>query len=536
MRAVAVAAAFTLLALAGCISDGPDEATPERILDAPSAAIHDILPVIEEWVPSLIDGKRMHNAVYRPDTDERVPVFINFSPYWGDTAEDMGDNFARYMIEEYVPRGYAVVLSAVRGTGHSEGCFQIGGDQELIDSYDVIEHFANQPWSNGNVAAGGKSYDSTTQNGVIAKYPHPDLKGIFHVSGITDMYRYNYREGVPYVSGYIFNSYYYLQGLDEYGASLIGAGDLTDEDPESIGRVIDDAACTELPPMQANGVGSAAAGAKTPYWIERDWNRYIGDSAWNGSIFFVHGFQDWNVKPDHILPWLSLLPGDVRVKGWLHQDEYNDGHVYPMRDDWNQTMLAWLDHELKGLDTGVYDSPAFDVEGSDGIWRHMDAGPPRGGADGDADRVAWTQDGLAIGPFDQDVRYTGQATVTAMVTPLGPDPVLSVVLYEEDAAGALHWRNEAVLRIVYRNGLDVPAPVTPGQTTEVVASFYPQDDVLPAGSRWVLAVQETPTFAAPLPSQLDTLSVGDVSFSATLLPAADGVMGLQPRAIACFAC
>ncbi|MDX1611441.1 MAG: CocE/NonD family hydrolase, partial [Candidatus Thermoplasmatota archaeon] len=346
--------------IAGCIgTDGPadDTATTASLgdLDLP-AKVHDLLPVEIEWIETTSDGKAMHTAVYRPDTDDPVGVFINFSPYWGDTAEQRGDNFAQYMIDEYVPRGFAVVLAAIRGTGHSEGCFQIAGDQELQDMHDVIDHFADVPWSNGNVAAGGKSYDSTPQNGLIAKNPHEALKGIFHVSGITDMYRYNYRQGVTYAHGTAFNTYYYLQGTDEYGASFLSTPTVENtmsEDPESLSRILDDAACTELPQMQASGIGSGIHGMKDAYWIERDWNRYIADTDWNGSIFFVHGLQDWNVKPDHILPWLQLLPEQIPVKGWLHQDTENNGHVYPMRADWNQTMLTWLHHTLNGADVPI---------------------------------------------------------------------------------------------------------------------------------------------------------------------------------------
>ncbi|MFO1536067.1 MAG: CocE/NonD family hydrolase, partial [Thermoplasmatota archaeon] len=261
-------------------------------------------------VPSAADGKRLEVVLYRPDTAERVPVYVNFSPYWGDTAAREGDAFSKYFIHEYVPRGYAVALASVRGTGHSEGCFQIGGDLELKDAYDVVDFLSKQPWSSGNVGAGAKSYDATTQNGLVAKFPHPALKTLFHVSGITDMYRYNGKDGVSYANGLSFTPHYAVsEGTDEYGIPQAGSGGGSpmDESPQSLARLVDDLACPELARHAQSGEGTAASGLKDAYWQERDWIHFLPQSSWNGSVLFVHGFQDWNVKPDHADPWLQEL-------------------------------------------------------------------------------------------------------------------------------------------------------------------------------------------------------------------------------------
>jgi len=514
------------VAFSGCAEDGGDPGRTEGPDPTPtlSQKRFGILPPEEVWVASTVDGKRIHNVVYRPDAEEDVPVWINFSPYWGDTADEEGDAFARYMIHEYVPRGYAVVLSAVRGTGHSEGCFPIAGDLEIQDAYDVIDHFASADWGSGKVGAGGKSYDSTTQNGLIAKDPHPALRAVFHVGGITDMYRYNYRDGVPYFNGLAFTPRYYAsQGFDEYTGE-------DEEDAASLQRAVDDAACPEAARHAASGTGSAAAGMKDAYWIERDWNRYIADSAWDGGVFFVHGLQDWNVKPDHILPWLGLLPPHVHVKAWLHQwQEGGTGHVYPMRDDWNTTMLRWMDHWLKDVDTGILDEPRFEVQGTDGRWRASDAWPVEdgtfawGGGTGDA--------GIT---FDDPFRASGPLRITYNATVLGPDPVLSVVVTDQDGA----WVTEGVLRGVYKDGLEAPAPLVPGTAYTFVFETYPVDVVLPAGGGLRLALQAEPRHSLPTPLQLAAVSPLDRSVHVRMHMAdpADGLLGEQPTQIGCFAC
>ncbi len=554
---------FLLVAapLSGCLSSDPNpaESSLNVDLDKLSDKLFEILPVEELWVEAS-DGKRLHTAVFRPDTNESVPVFINFSPYWGDTAELRGDAFGQYMIDEYVPRGYAVVLAAIRGTGHSEGCFQIAGDREIQDLYETIDYFASVDWSNGNVATGGKSYDSTPQNGLIAKMPHPALKAAFHVSGITDMYRYNYREGIPYASGPMFNTYYYLQGTDEYGVSFLSEPtpeNLMSEDPESLARLIDDVACTELPQMQASGVGSGITGLKDDYWIERDWTRTIGDSQWEGGLFFVHGLQDWNVKPDHILPWLELLPDQIEVKGWLHQwtTPGSGGHVYPMRSDWNQTMLRWLDHYLKGIDTGLMAEPAFDVQSSDGYWRQSDAWPP---ADATNTTIALAENGpmcldagcsmqevVLLEAGDEQLRYAGAPTVTLDVQIQSPDPWLNVQLFDESPTGDRTWVNEAVRRGIYPENLEAPATFAPGDVVQYTLEFYPQDDILEPGHKWVLVFGAGSRVALAKPTGIAVDNVefygpGDVFYrldtAQVEIDLAATEPGHQPNHIKCFTC
>lgn len=472
------------LLMAGCLGSedgtGTESSKPEPRLemaesgfysgvtyDAASFDIADLsqpdYTILQEelWITSS-DGQRMHNIVFRPDADGTFPVFINFSPYWGNTAELGGDNFAKYMVDNFVPRGYVVVLSALRGTGHSEGCFEIGSDREIEDLYDVIDHFATATYSNGNIAAGGKSYDSTTQNGLIAKMPHPALKGLFHVSGITDMYRYNIKDGVPSVNGLAFTPRYYAtQTFDE----VVAGNGATLLDQEVLLRTVDDVACPEAAEHVVHGEAAAATGIKSDYWQEREWTEFIGDSSWNGSIFFVHGFQDWNVKPDNILPWLSNLPEDIHVLAWLHQDKENGGHLYPMRTDWNLTMLRWMDENLKGIDAGIGRTDYYELEGDDGLWRETDYL---------AEAMDFDISGATVDT--NATRLTGKVTISGTVTPQSPDAIFVATLYALNGDDRT-WAGEAVARLIYQDGLYAPSPIVPGLPIDVTVEFYPLDTV-----------------------------------------------------------
>jgi X-Pro dipeptidyl-peptidase len=533
-------------ALGGCLDgEDPDESVAGLpSLDQLSQKVFSILPPEEVWVTTSAtlttgeSGIRLHNAVYRPDTDEPVPVFINLSPYWADTAMAEGDAFAQYLIHEYVPRGYAVVLSAVRGTGHSEGCFEVASDRESLDFNEVVEHFANEPWSNGHVAAGGKSYDSTTQNGMIAKFPHTALKGIFHVSGITDMYSYTFAKGTPArADSASFTTYYGVgQSAGEYVGGAAGGGGTDDDSPESLARLAGEA-CAETPEGAANAGGSTVAGAKTPYWVERDWTRDIAASEWEGSIFFVHGLQDWNVQPSHIQPWLDEVRKNdgIRVLGWLHQwadqDEFEcepgNGHVYPMRTDWNETMLRWMDSILKGKDTGLEQLYGYDVQDTECRWRHDDVWPPT------VTLSLQASTGQALALPDGPLRVSGVVGIDVEATSLTPDPVLTAVLYDE-AAGQRTWVGEAVLRGIYRESLEEPTPVQPGSAVAYRLETYPLDHVVEAGHRLVVEFGAVPDKSLALPTQVAGVTYGEATLT---VPIGDlELIEPQPVWMQCFAC
>ena len=568
MKLSSVSCLSSLLAagMAGCLEDGDDGgqgnvADPLSGIDLESLSpkVFDILPPEEIWVTAS-DGMRMNTVAYRPDTNAAAPVFINFSPYWGDSATTQGDHFSQYMINEYVPRGYTVVLASLRGTGHSEGCFEIGSDREVQDLNEVVDFYSKQAWSNGKIASGGKSYDSSPLNGMIAKFPHPALRGVFHVSGITDMYAYNVRNGVVYgpTQGTIFNALYAQQGLQEYGigrlsndtagVDLIGgrpgdAGTYEDEDAESLARILGDVACVEQPDIQASGAATAASGVRTPYWVERDWKRYVSDSGWDGSIFFVHGLAEQNVRPDHILPWLISLPPGIQVKGWLHQETFTPyasgtGHVYPMRTDWNVTMLAWLDHILLGKANGFEALYTVEAAGSDGLWRASATWPPHDaavtatgllpGADGSLDVV------LSPG---RPLRLAGAPSLDVTITTSNSDPVFTALLYDVNlTSGARSWINEAVLRGVLADSLERPVPVPAGEPRRYSLEFYPMDHVVEVGHGLAIVLGGDPQAAMALPSQL-----ADVEYDAgggvlSFLSASPEPMAVQPTPMRCFAC
>ncbi len=546
MRPALVALLLSALALAGCSGGSPDEA-PEALVPATTppalAFLHDLSPMAHKDLastPHVMEHHRiavrelveLDSYVWRPAGVDNVPVVLTVTPYYGGgtpEASPLG-NPSGMLAEALVPRGYAVGFVSVTGTGDSGGCFVQGGPQEAIDIAGAIEYYGGQSWSNGNVGLIGVSYDGTTPQEAWVEAP-PHLKSIVPISGISDLYKYNYVNGVPIgTTGHAFNNYYWaLTGLGPAGLE----GGVGPTDPPSIPGAVLGEACTDQAEVQEAGAGSAVDGNKDAYWQARDFlARYEADKARSrAAVLYVHGLQDYNVKDHNMEGWIEALQGSgVPFKALLGQWQHawpDNGleagdckpDVQQMRpptcraDWWNATLVAWFDQTLKGIDTGVLDMPAVQVQDDAGVWRGEADWPP-------AD-VAW----LTLFPDEsgrlQDAPGAGQATYhdymggAASGVDLGPVSAafVSAPLEEDLHVSGLPWfRGNAtatghyaslVLTLAERtvfgerslnfasqslNHVADPAARrdVQGQRIDVSVRFLPSDDVVHKGSRLVL--------------------------------------------------
>jgi len=148
-------------------------------LSVPIMAQSDIIRQIEEIATidqkvmmPMRDGIRLCTDIYRPKTDEPVPVIFSRTPYnfnsWGD-----GEQRTRTMQRAYeaVERGYAYVVQNERGRYFSEGEWDILG-VPLTDGYDAFSWISDQEWSNGKIGTLGCSSTAEWQMAVAA-LDHP---------------------------------------------------------------------------------------------------------------------------------------------------------------------------------------------------------------------------------------------------------------------------------------------------------------------------------------------------------------------------
>ncbi len=137
------------------------------------AALKQIAVVDLKVMMPMRDGVRLATDIYRPKTDEKVPIIFVRTPYnfnhWQD-GEFKGDRYLNKAMEA-VKNGYAYVIQNERGRYFSEGQWDILG-VPLTDGYDAFTWMKDQDWSNGKIGTLGCSSTAEWQMAVAA-LDHP---------------------------------------------------------------------------------------------------------------------------------------------------------------------------------------------------------------------------------------------------------------------------------------------------------------------------------------------------------------------------
>ena len=468
---------------------------------------------------TMADGVELDGWIVRPDIAGPVPLVLDITPYYGGGDPTVLRPVAGTVtyapaiarpFQELIRRGYAIGILSVRGTGNSGGCFSIGGPEEAQDLATAVEYFAAQPWSNRNVGAMGVSYDGTAPQDLWV-HGSPSLKTIVPISGISDMYRYNYVNGVPIDDTIGFNTYYWLLvGLGPAG--LYTGSQLID--PVNVPGAVTGEACAERVEVTEETFTSFMTGNKTAYWQARDHLAALeaDPTRKRASVFYIHGLQDWNVKPHNMEGWIEALQrSNVPFKAWLGQWD----HAWPDRADWITVMTAWFDQFLKNRNTGILDAPRVQVEDDAGRWRgearwpapgkklalypqvtgQLATSPGTGFADyndyagQDVSETAPLPDDrvvFASAPLAKDLHLSGMPRFEGIVAATGARANLLLTLAEQRADGTLRPFNYAALSLNHAASLAQGKPSVAGEPQLVGVNFYPQEDVVPAGSRLVL--------------------------------------------------
>ncbi|HET8758527.1 MAG TPA: CocE/NonD family hydrolase [Solirubrobacteraceae bacterium] len=371
-------AATWLVVLGWALPAAPDAAaqvTGPDGLTAPTYSYQDAtrervyIPVtgVDQDADGMTD--RVAIEIIRPQASGpalKVPAIIDASPYYstvcrgneGECIDDVdsdgvNDKWPLYYDNYFVPRGYAVILAEMDGTANSTGCPLHGGPGDIAGLKAVVDWLngrtpgvdgAGNPvvadWHNGKSGMIGKSYDGTLANGVAATGV-AGLETIVPISAISTWYRYSRMGGIR------FNTH--------YPAALANA--VTDA-----GRR---AACSA-----SRSAMSAADGDDTgdmnAFWDDRDYLADVGNV--HAAVFATHGLQDDNVRLDHLAEWWAGLKANgVPRKLWL----LREGHVDPFdsrRGAWVEALHRWFDEWLYGIDTGIMDEPAVDIEDAPDTW------------------------------------------------------------------------------------------------------------------------------------------------------------------------
>ena len=131
---------------------------------------------------------------------QAYPTIVVFTPYYrrfrmrpggaGEVSPGAGK-----LRDLFVPRGYALVVVDVRGTGASFGTRDsFRSPKEREDSREVVDWIVAQPWSDGLVGSTGVSYLGAAAD-FLASTGHTAVKAIAPLFSVWDTYADNYFPG-----------------------------------------------------------------------------------------------------------------------------------------------------------------------------------------------------------------------------------------------------------------------------------------------------------------------------------------------------
>ena len=318
-------------------------------------------------------GALLATRVYLPEGKIKgpFPTILVRSPY------GITDLIQRY--EQYVVRGYAVVLQAVRGTAYwdpqslSEGSLRLMV-QEPDDSADALKWVAQQRWSNGSICMQGISYHGYTQ-WTAAMARNPALKCIIPESTLGTAFGDQPYMGGTLITGtpfYVFWMYARRLLPGRNWPDVLRHRPLVDMDVYATGM--------DIPAWNA----TVSHWRNDDYWQGQDWFRddYPRDfGSFQISGWFDDDFagtrstwammQKWGTRSNRLIigPWRHSFNHDRSLNG------YSFG-IDGLRDDIWLIKQKWYDHYLKGVENGVDDPVVqYFVLGSN-EWRTATSWPP----------------------------------------------------------------------------------------------------------------------------------------------------------------
>lgn len=511
------------------------------------------------------DGTVLRADVYLPAGGGRWPTLLERTPYSKDSSSEIQTGAPQY----FASRGYAVMIQDTRGRFKSDGTFRPFHDdgwRANRDGYDTVEWIAAQPWSDGKVGTIGGSYSGATQYQLLPTRP-PHLVAQFVRESSSD-----------YHAEWVFRG-----GAFELAFSLMWALGVTmnniehlvpSEDVERVRAVLARAREHEIetwftdrplaPTPLLNGLADwhnewMAHPDDGPFWWQ--WNvalkyhevdtpvYHLGgwfDSFLRGTLENFKGFRA-KARSERARGAQKLIVGP-----WIHGPTNIDKRVVGEIDygpeagvALNPLRLAWFDHWLKGIDSGVMEEPAvrYFMMGAN-TWRTAEDWPPpdtrplrfylAGGRSGsavslndgrlsrdvpsatdqpdsyvyDPDHPVPTRGGGYLdyraepmhGGFDQrpieplvltytseplerDLEVTGPVTATIYAMSTARDTDWVVRLCDVHPDGTSRNVADGVLRARYRNSAERPELLTPNQVERFEVDCWATSNLFKAGHR-----------------------------------------------------
>ena len=509
------------------------------------------------WVETTFDsdgdGKldRMHVDVTRPkhtDTEGlKVPVIYETSPYFSGTGSTAKEHFwnprqevgapqlpvrlnpppmpyrpsrplmSRSQINRWLPLGFAVVHSASPGTGLSQGCPTVGGDNESLAPKAVIDWLNGRAagytspdgdekveasWCTGKVGMTGTSYNGTLPL-AAATTGVEGLEAIIPIAPNTSYYHYYRSNGlVRHPGGWMGEDIDVLY-------NFIASGN-----PET--REWCD---TNVRDEELQGGFNRINGDLNEFWAGRDYLNDMGPLK--AATLMSHAFNDWNVMPEHsVRIYEALKEKGVPTMAYYHQNGHGGAppfemmnrwftrYLYGVENDVEQGPRAWI---VRGQERGARPTPYADYPNPDArqVELHLTAGGTGAGGltatagsgkgtESLVDDVSVDGASLAQGESNHRLLYA-TPELTAPMHLSGYSKVKIRLASSKPAANlsiwvvSLPWTNGAPTNsnLITRGWADPQnhesltesEPLVPGEFYELSFNLQPDDQVIPAGQK-----------------------------------------------------
>ena len=330
---------------------------------------------------TMSDGTILSANVYYPTNSSGqaapgpFPVVMVQNPYGKDTAgyasgrEGGGEASTELAQVPYlIQRGYIDVVVDVRGTGGSRGSFDLLDPQQGKDGAELVKWAAALPNSNGKVGLYGPSYmgidQFMTAHNLESGSP---LKAMFPIVAGNDLYR-----DIAFMGG--------MPGA-EFDLAFVGLMTAVETGNPPATHYADPQALAQTEADHAGGIQRFQVGSTVDietggdssydeaYWQARNPHNMLADVVSQGvPAFLVGGWFDLFQRGE-LMNYVGLqnlaagrpvdapMPADAPATGryqllqgpWYHLDAGTGIDIYRIE-------LAWFDHWLKGIDTGIDDT------------------------------------------------------------------------------------------------------------------------------------------------------------------------------------
>lgn len=345
-------------------------------------------PIVKKNVEAKMrDGIVLRADILLPAATGKFPTLVYRTPYGKENAPKEWTTF-----DKAVKRGYAVVIQDVRGRYASDGEFD-AYKNEGRDGYDTIEWTAVQPWSNGIVGTFGLSYPGAVQ-WLAAIEDSPHLKAMIPAMTFSTPRNFFYSGGVfdgSWIDWIWFNiapdlrKRKNLPGAKTYKEAA-AAWKTEHERLQNFLPLSDLPDFKQLAPFYYEWLAHPPS---DPWW---DWaelrDKY---DRVHCAVLNISGWYDEAYGPDGATTNFNGLVAarknekDPRTQtiigAWTHGEleRTKAGELDFGADakvDYDEIILRWMDHYLKGIDNGVgREKPVRIFVMGDNKWRYEDSWP-----------------------------------------------------------------------------------------------------------------------------------------------------------------